>query len=421
MVDIARSPDVIRKKKIRRALYAAGALVVIVLITVGVSRLKPAAPTVERATVWVDTVKRGSMIRQVRGSGTLVPEDIRWITATTQGRVETIVLRPGARVKPGTVILELSNPELKQSVEDARLAHQSAQAAFQNRKAELESQLLSQQSSTATIEANYKKAEATLKANRELFKDGLISEIRLNESESDAADLKNRLAIEQKRLEMTQNGIKSQLAPQEAEVDQRRAAYELRVRQLEDLKVKSTMDGVFQAFGERVEVGAQVNQGQNLVRVANPLNLKAELRIAETQTRDIAIGLPAEVDTRNGVVKGRVSRIDPAATNGTVGVDITLEGALPPGSRPDLSVDGTIRLELLENVIYVGRPAFGQENSTVGLFKVGADGEAVRTNVKLGRSSVSTIEIIEGLQPGDQVILSDMSSYDEYTRIRLTS
>ena len=421
MVDIARSPDVIRKKKLRRALYAAAALVVIVLITVGVSRLKPAAPTVERATVWIDTVKRGSMIRQVRGSGTLVPEDIRWITATTQGRIETIVLRPGAHVKPGTVILELSNPELKQSVEDARLAHQSAQAAFQNRKAELESQLLSQQSNVATIEANYKKAEMTLKANRELFKDGLISDIRLKESESDASDLKNRLAIEQKRLEMTQGGIKSQLAPQEAEVDQRRAAYELRVRQLEDLKVKSTMDGVFQAFGERVEVGAQVSQGQNLVRVANPLNLKAELRIAETQTRDIAIGLPAEVDTRNGVVKGRVSRIDPAATNGTVGVDITLEGALPPGSRPDLSVDGNIRLELLENVIYVGRPAFGQENSTVGLFKVGADGEAVRTNVKLGRSSVSTIEIIEGLQPGDQVILSDMSSYDEYQRIRLTS
>jgi HlyD family secretion protein len=421
MVDIARSPDVIRKKKLRRALYAAAALVVIVLITVGVSRLKPAAPTVERATVWVDTVKRGSMIRQVRGSGTLVPEDIRWITATTQGRIETIVLRPGAHVKLGTVILELSNPELKQSVEDARLAHQSAQAAFQNRKAELESQLLSQQSNVATIEANYKKAEMTLKANRELFKDGLISDIRLKESESDASDLKNRLAIEQKRLEMTEGGIKSQLAPQEAEVNQRRAAYELRVRQLEDLKVKSTMDGVFQAFGERVEVGAQVAQGQNLVRVANPLNLKAELRIAETQTRDIAIGLPAEVDTRNGFVKGRVSRIDPAATNGTVGVDITLEGALPAGSRPDLSVDGTIRLELLENVIYVGRPAFGQENSTVGLFKVGADGEAVRTNVKLGRSSVSTIEIIEGLQPGDQVILSDMSSYDEYQRIRLTS
>ena len=421
MVDIARSPDVIRKKKLRRALYAAAGLVVIVLITVGVSRLKPAAPTVERATVWVDTVKRGSMIRQVRGSGTLVPEDIRWITATTQGRIETIVLRPGAHVKLGTVILELSNPELKQSVEDARLAHQSAQAAFQNRKAELESQLLSQQSNVATIEANYKKAEMTLKANRELFKDGLISDIRLKESESDASDLKNRLAIEQKRLEMTESGIKSQLAPQEAEVNQRRAAYELRVRQLEDLKVKSTMDGVFQAFGERVEVGAQVAQGQNLVRVANPLNLKAELRIAETQTRDIAIGLPAEVDTRNGVVKGRVSRIDPAATNGTVGVDITLEGALPPGSRPDLSVDGNIRLELLENVIYVGRPAFGQENSTVGLFKVGADGEAVRTNVKLGRSSVSTIEIIEGLQPGDQVILSDMSSYDEYQRIRLTS
>ena len=419
MVGIARSPDVIRKKKLRRALYAAAGLVVIVLITVGVSRLKPAAPTVERATVWVDTVKRGSMIRQVRGSGTLVPEDIRWIPATTQGRVERIVLRPGAHVKPGTVILELSNPELQQSVEEARLGHQSAQAAYQNRKAELESALLSQQSNLASIEANYKNAELTLKANEQLAKDDLISAIALEQSRAAAKELQNRLAIERKRLEMTEAGMKSQLAPQEAEVNQRRAAYELRVRQLEDLKVKASMEGVLQVVP--VEVGAQVAPGANLARVANPTNLKAELRIAETQTKDIAIGLPAEIDTRNGTVKGRVSRIDPAATNGTVGVDVTLEDALPPGARPDLSVDGTIRLELLENVIYVGRPAFGQENSTVGLFKVGADGEAVRTNVKLGRSSVSTIEIIEGLQPGDQVILSDMSSYDEYSRIRLTS
>jgi HlyD family secretion protein len=420
-MDIARSPDVIRKKKMRRALYGAVALVAIILITVGVSRLQPAAPSVERATVWIDTVKRGSMIRQVRGSGTLVPEEIRWVTATTTGRIERIVLRPGAKVAVGTVILEMSNQQLQQDVMDAKLAHTSAQAAFQNRKAELESQILSQESNVASIESNYKKAVLTLAANEQLAKDQLISAIALKQSQSDKEELENRLKIEKKRLEMTKLGVQSQLAPQEADVNQRRAAYDLRLRQLEDLKVKSTMDGVFQVFGTGVEVGAQVNQGQNLIRVANPLNLKAELRIAETQTRDIAIGQPAEVDTRNGTVKGRVSRIDPASANGTVGVDITLEGALPPGARPDLSVDGTIRLELLENVIYVGRPAFGQENSTVSLFRVGADGEAVSVPVKLGRSSVSTIEILEGLQPGDQVILSDMSSYDEYRRIKLSS
>lgn len=419
MVDIARSPDVLRKKKMRRAIYGALALVAIVLITVGVSRLKPAAPTVERATVWVDTVKRGTIVRAVRGSGTLVPEEIRWIPATTQGRVERIVLRPGAKVTPGTVILELTNPELQQAVTEAQLAFQSAQAAHQNRKAELESQLLSQQSQVATIEANYKNAVLTQEANEQLAKDDLISAIALKQSRSAAEELKNRLAIEQRRLEMTERGLTSQLAPQEADVNQRRAAYELRVKQLEDLKVKSSMDGVLQVVP--VEVGQQVAPGTNLARVANPTSLKAELRIAETQTKDLAIGLPAEIDTRNGVVQGRVSRIDPASANGTVGVDVTLEGPLPAGARPDLSVDGTIRLELLENVLYVGRPAFGQENSTVGLFKVGADGEAVRVNVKLGRSSVSTIEIVDGLQPGDQVILSDMSNYDEYQRIRLTS
>ena len=419
MVDIARSPDVLRKKKMRRAIYAALALLAIVLITVGVSRMRPAAPSVERATVWVDTVKRGPMVRQVRGSGTLVPEEIRWIPATTQGRVERIILRPGAQVSVGTVILELSNPELQQSVKEAQLAYQSAQAAFQNRKAELESALLRQQSEVAGIEAKYKNAMMTLEANEQLAKDELISAIALKQSRAAAEELKSQLAIEQKRLEMTQLGIKSQIAPQESDVNQRRAALDLRLRQLEDLKVKSSMDGVLQLVP--VEVGASVQPGANLARVANPHNLKAELRIAETQTKDITIGLPAEVDTRNGVVKGRVSRMDPASANGTVGVDVILEGPLPAGARPDLSVDGTIRLELLENVIHVGRPAFGQENSTVGLFKVGADGEAVRVNVKLGRSSVNTIEIIEGLQPGDQVILSDMSSYDVYPRIKLSS
>ena len=417
MVDIARSPDVARKKKIRRILFGGAALVVIILITVAVSRLKPAAPGVDRSVVWIDTVKRGDMVRQVRGSGTLVPEEIRWIPATTQGRVERILLRPGAQVSPETVILELTNPELQQSVKEAQLAFQSAQANFQNRKAELESALLNQQSEVANIEALYKEAALTLEANEQLQKDGLVSEIVLKQSRSRADELKNRLSIAQKRLEISTAGVKSQLAPQEAEVDQRRAAYELRISQLDDLRVKAGMKGVLQVVP--VEVGAQVQPGTNLARVADPTNLKAELRIAETQTKDIQIGQPAEVDTRNGVVKGRVARIDPAATNGTVGVDVILEGALPPGARPDLSVDGTIRLEELRDIIYVGRPAFGQENSTVGLFKLQPDGEALRVNVKLGRSSVNTIEIQEGLQPGDQVILSDMSTYDQFDRIRL--
>jgi HlyD family secretion protein len=380
---------------------------------------------VDRATVWVDAVKRGQMLRQVRGSGTLVPEDIRWISATTQGRVERILLRPGANVTPETVILELSNPDLEQSVKDAQLAHASAQAAYANRKSELETGLLTQESNVATIESNYKQAALTLTANDTLFKEGgLVSELTVKQNRGQVEELKNRLSIEQKRLELTRAGIKSQLAPQEAEIAQRRAAYELRLRQLEDLRVKAGMAGVLQCVCSsptvQVEVGAQVAPGSNLARVANPTSLKAELRIAETQTKDIRIGQYAEVDTRNGIVKGKVSRIDPASSGGTVGVDVTLEGELPPGSRPDLSVDGTVRLEELNDIIYVGRPAFGQENSSVSLFKVMPDGEAVRTTVRLGRSSVNTIEIVEGLQPGDQVILSDMSTWDEYQRVRLT-
>jgi HlyD family secretion protein len=417
MVDIARSSDVIKKKKIRRALYGAGFLVIIVLITVGVSKLKPAAPSVDRATVWIDTVKRGPMLRQVRGSGTLVPEEIRWIPATTQGRVERILLRPGATVHPDTVILELTNPELQQSVKEAELAYQSARAAFVNRKQELESALLNQQGDVAGIQAAYNNAALNLEAQEKLYTDQLVSEIQLKQSRSAAEELKNRLTIGQKRLEMQTAGINSQLAPQEADVDQRRAAYELRVHQLDDLKVKAGMAGVLQEVP--VERGAQVAPGANLARVADPSNLKAELRIAETQTKDIRVGQFAEVDTRNGIVKGHVARIDPKSTGGTVGVDVILEGELPSGARPDLSVDGTIQLERLDNVIYVGRPAFGQENSTVQLFKLTKDGEASRTPVKLGRSSVNQIEIIEGLQPGDQVILSDMSAQDSFDRIRI--
>jgi len=417
MVDIARSPEVKRKKKIRRIVFAVLGVLVIGAVTYGVSRLRPAAPGVDRATVWIDTVKRGELTRQVRGSGILVPENIRWIPSTTSGRVERLVLRPGAQVTPTTVILEMSNPDLEQQVMDARLAFESAKAALENRRASLQSDILAQESALATAESNSNQANLTLSANEELFKSELISALQLKQYQGTAGEMKNRLNIAQKQLEIAKAGLQSQIAPQEAEVNQRKATYELRVRQLDDLKVKAGMTGVLQVLP--VEVGQQVAAGTNVARVADPTMLKAELRIAETQTKDIKIGQTAEVDTRNGVVAGRVSRIDPASANGTVGVDITLEGALPPGARPDLSVDGTVRLEQLNNVIFVGRPAFGQEESTIMLFKLDATGEAHRTKVVLGRSSVNQIEIREGLQPGDQVILSDMSSYDSFDRVRL--
>jgi HlyD family secretion protein len=308
------------------------------------------------------------MLRQVRGSGTLVPEDIRWINTQTSGRVERIVLRPGAQVTPDTVILELSNPELKQTVQDAQLAYQSAQAAYANRKAELQSALLSQEANTANIETQYKQAALDLEANEKLFKDGLVSELQLKQKRGLSDDLKNRLSVEERRLVITREGTTSQLAPQEADVNQRKANWELRRRQLDDLNVRAGMSGILQQVP--VERGQQIGPGTNLARVANPSSLKAELRIAETQTKDLKFGQYAEIDTRNGVVKGHVSRIDPASVGGTVGVDVIMDGPLPAGSRPDLSVDGTIQLERLDNIIYVGRPAFGQENSTVTIFKV---------------------------------------------------
>ena len=416
MVDIAR-PSQARKKKIRRILYISAAVIVVAGISLGVSRLKPAAPSVDRAVVWIDAVKRGPMLRQVRGSGTLVPEDIRWIPARSQGRVERIILRPGAQVSPDTIILELSNPELTQSVQEAQLGYQSAQAAYANRKAELQSALLSQEAATANIETQYKQAALDLEANEKLYKDGLVSELQLKQKRGLSDDLKNRLSVEQRRLAITREGTSSQLAPQEADVNQRKATWELRRRQLDELNVRAGMSGILQLVP--VERGQQVGPGTNLARVANPSNLKAELRIAETQTKDIRIGQYAEVDTRNGVVKGHVSRMDPASQGGTVGVDVIMDGPLPAGARPDLSVDGTIQLEKLDNIIFVGRPAFGQENSTVTIFKVLPSGEAHATKVKLGRASVNTIEVLEGLQPGDQVILSDMSQFDAFDRVQL--
>ncbi len=416
MVDIAR-PSQARKKRIRRILYISAAGVVVLGISYGVSRLKPAAPTVDRAVVWIDTVKRGDFTRQVRGSGVLTPEDIRWIPAQTKGRVEDIVLRPGAQVKPDTIILILDDPDVKQGVRDAELGYQAAKAAYDNRKADLQSALLAQEAATATVESQYKQAALELEANEQLAKDGLVSDLQLKQKRSAADDLKNRFAAEQNRLKITREGMTQQIAPQEADVNQKKAAWDLKRKQLEDMKVKAGMSGILQLVP--VERGQQVGPGDKLARVADPTNLKAELRIAETQTKDIHPGQYAEVDTRNGIVKGHVSRIDPASSGGTVGVDVIMDGPLPPGSRPDLSVDGTIELQKLVNVVSVGRPAFGQENSTVTIFKVQPNGEATATKVKLGVASVNTIQVLEGLNPGDQVILSDMSQYDAFDRVQL--
>jgi HlyD family secretion protein len=417
MVDYARPESVVRNKKMKQAAYGVGALTAILLITVGVSRLKPAAPSVERATVWVDTVKQGPMVRQVRGTGTLVPEENRWIPATTTGRVEHIVLRSGATVSPDSVIVELSNPELEKDATEARLQMESAQAAVANRRAELESALLTQRASTAQIESQARQAQLRSEADALLEKDGLVDALTAKINRSAAADLANRTKLEQQRLTMAEEGMKSQLAVQEAEANRLRTIYRLRQEQVDRLKVRAGISGVLQAVA--IELGAQVAAGANIARVADPTKLKAELRIPETQTRDLTIGLLAEVDTRNGVVAGKVSRIDAAAVNGTLTVDISLTGDLPRGARPDLTVDGTVELERLDNVVYVGRPAFGQEQSTISLFRLEPTGEAVRTQVQLGRSSVNTIEIVKGLRPGDQVVLSDMSQWDAHDRVRL--
>ena len=418
MVDIARDPSFARRKKMRQAVYAAAAVLMVVLISVALAQMKPAAPTVERATVWVDTVKRGSMVRQVRGLGTLVPEDTRWLPATTLGRVERIVLRPGAEVRPYSVILELSNPQVEQEAINARLALQAADANLANLRVQLQNELLAQQAGAATVQADYTQARLQAEVNEELAKQQLISELVRKQSQVRAEELKTRNEIEGQRLATAKESIEARIRVQQAAVDQARAIAQLNERRLADLKVRPGFSGVLQQVP--VDVGQQVAPGQNLARVADPGRLKAELKIAETQAKDIEIGQVAQVDTRNGIIPGRVIRKDPAATNGTVTVDVGLTGALPRGAVPDLSVDGTVELERLENVLYVGRPAFGQEQSTVGLFKItNGAGDAERVQVRLGRSSVNTVEIVSGLNSGEQVVLSDMSAWDAFDRVRL--
>jgi HlyD family secretion protein len=407
-----------RNRRVRHVLYAVLAVAGIALVTFGVSRLKPAAPGVDRSTVWIDTVKRGPMLRQVRGPGTLVPEEVRVIAAATEGRVENILVQPGTEVTAGTVLLELVNPTLAQEAQDAEYALKAGEADYNTLKVKMETDRMTQQAAAATVRADYEQAKIQADTDEVLAKQGLIPALNLKLSKVRAEELATRYKIEQQRLEAATRSAKAQLAAQEARLSQMRALVQLKRSQVGTLRVLAGTNGVLQEM--QVEVGQQVTPGTNLARVVEPQRLKAELKIAETQAKDIQLGQQASIDTRNGIIPGHVIRIDPAAQQGTVTVDVGLDSALPQGARPDLSVDGTIELERLADVIYVGRPAFGQTQSTVGLFKLEEGGKsAVRVQVKLGRSSVNTVEVLEGLQPGDQVILSDTSAWDAYNRILL--
>jgi HlyD family secretion protein len=417
-MDIPR-PNAAAKKRKRRIIIVSAVVLGVVLATIALSRLKPAVPSVDRSTVWIDTVKRGPMVRQVRGLGTLVPEDIRWIPAKNEGSVDKIIVRPGAEVKADTVILELSSPELEQAAHDAELQAKAAEAELTSLKATLQREVLDQEATTARVHSEYEQAKMERQTDDQLNRNGLVAALTYKTAQVKEAELANRDQIENKRLVFSRDSIAPQLASKQAAVDQANQLATLKLNQVAALHVKAGMDGVLQQLP--VEVGQRVKVGDNLARVADPTKLKAEVKIAETQAKDIQINQKAVIDTRNGVVEGHVVRVDPAVEQGTVRVDVTIDGELPKGARPDLSVDGTIELERLNDVVYVGRPAFGQENSTVGIFKlVSGTSDAVRTPVKLGKSSVNTIEIQGGsLQPGDQVILSDTSAWDAHERIRL--
>ncbi len=416
-MDVLRAGVAERRRK-QRWLAIGGVIVAAAVAAVGLARIKPAAPAVERSTLWIGKVERGPMLRQVRGSGTLVPEEIRLIPAETSGRVERRLLEPGARVAPDAVIMVLSNPQVEQEGVEAESNLRIAEAGLANLEAQLASQLMSLKAGAAQVESESEQARLQAEANQELARNGLISTVELKLSLARASSLATRADIERQRVGVFAEATRAQIAAQQAEVEQRRAMYRLRRRLLDSLQVRAGLEGVLQDVA--VEIGQQVTPGMNLARVAEPSRLIARLRVPATQARDVALGQPASVDTRNGVVPGTVARIDPAVREGTVTVDVKLTGELPRGARPDLTVDGTIELERLADIVFVGRPAFGQDDSTVGLFRLDPDGRhARRVQVRLGRSSVNTIEVLDGLRPGDEVILSDTSRFDEYDRIRL--
>jgi HlyD family secretion protein len=416
-VDIVR-PEIKRKKKMRRIGYIAAAVVLIPLVTYALSRLKPAAPSVDSGTVWTGTVKRGPMLRDVRGLGTLVPETIRLIPAVTDGQVQTRYLLPGTPVKANTVIFDLVNPQLQQETLDAEYQLKGAQAAYEQTKAQLQNQLMDKRTLAASISSQYRTAEMVRQTKEQLGANGLAPELDVKTAQVQAEELAKENDLAQKEVQTFDNSIASQLAVQEATVNQKHAMYELKKAQMDQLHIRPGIDGMLQELD--VEVGQKVTMGTVLARVAQPTHLKAQLKIAETQAKDILIGQKATVDTHNGIIPGHVTRIDPAVVNGTVTVDVGLDGPLPTGARPDLSVEGTVEIERLADVLYVERPVHGEANSTVGIFKVVDDGkEATRVQVQLGRTSVNTVEIVKGLEIGDKVILSDMSAWDNYDRVQL--
>jgi len=416
-MDIAR-PDIKRRKRIRRYAFAAGGVALVLLTTGALTRLKPAAPSLDKSTIWTDTVKRGPMLREVRGLGTLVPEMIQVIPAATDGRVENRHVLPGTAVKANTVILDLSNPQLQQETLDAQYQLKGAQAAYEQTQAQLTNQLMDKRTQAASISSQYRVAEMTKESYTRLGKLGLKADIEVKTTEVQAEELAKQNDLAQQEVETFAKSISAQLAVQQANVDQKRALYDLKKSQLDQLHVRAGIDGVLQELD--VDVGQRVAQGTAIARVAQPSQLKAELKIAETQAKDIAMGQKVSIDTHNGIIPGHVMRIDPAVVNGTRTVDVKLDGPLPPGAVPDLSVEGTIEIERLADVLYVGRPVHGDSDTTVGLFKLTNGGdEAVRVQVALGRASVNTIEILKGLRVGDQVILSDMSAYDNDDRVDL--
>lgn len=419
-MDIVRDESFKKKKRRNQVLLTLVALLVLGVITLAVSRLQPADPLVEWGTVWPDTVKRGSMYREVHGIGTLVPvpEDIRLIPAETDVRVERILQLPGAVVTPDSVIMELSNPQVQQEAVSADLDLKSAEADLQNTKAKVDGDLLSIKADAATVEADYENAKRDLDQKVELNKIGVVSAADVKIAQAKAKEMATRYQIAQDRIAESTKAVETQLAVQRASIESKRAMAQLKHKQLDALRVRAGISGELSEVP--VQVGQRVPQGTILAKVVQPDHLKAELKIPETQAKDIMRGQGATIDTHNGIVKGEVERIDPSVQNGTVTVDVKLTEAPPKGSRVDLSVDGTITLERLDNVLYVGRPAFGQEKTTVNMFKVEPDGKhASRAKVELGRSSVTNIEIVRGLKEGDTVILSDMSRYDNVDRIKL--
>jgi HlyD family secretion protein len=407
-----------RRKIVLRVICGVIILAVVGGVTLYVSKMKPAAPSVDRSSIWVDTVKHGSMLQAVRGLGRLVPEEIRWIPAATEGRVERKVLEPGARVTPDTVLIELSNPQLEQETVSAEWDWKADENSYTDLQLRLRREDLTQKADLARMESDYEQARIKYESRKVLGQDGLISALDLREYQVAAEQSGNRLNIEKERAEINRESMAAQLSERRTRVDQRKAVYEMKKNQLEQLKVRAGVDGILQQI--EVDVGQRIGAGTNLARVVNPNRLKAELSVSETQAKDVQLGQAASIDTRNGVIQGRVSRVDPAVRDGAVTVDIRIEGELPKGARPDLSVDGTIVLEQLDDVVYVGLPVQAQADSQISLFKLAAGGkEAHRVKVQLGRSSVSTVEVREGLKPGDQVVLSDMSAQDGFDDIRL--